>query len=61
MLLSDTAWLTCTVIDAAQNLLKVLAHDKFSGFQSVAVGVTMQFEIQEESLYKYYIVIQATG
>ena len=47
VLLSDTAWLTCTVIDAAQDLLKVVAHDKFSGFQSVAVGRTMQFEIQE--------------
>ena len=35
------------MIDAAQNLLKVLANDKFSGFQSVAVRVTMQFEIQE--------------
>lgn len=28
---------TCTVIDATQHLLKVLAHDKFSGFQLVAV------------------------
>ena len=47
MLLNETAWLTCTVIDAAQRLLKMLAHDKFSGFQSVVVGMTMQFEIQE--------------
>ena len=47
VLLNDTAWLTCTVIDAAQHLLQVIASDKFSGFQSVAVGRTMQFEIQE--------------
>lgn len=47
VLLNDTAWLTCTVIDAAQDLLRVVAHDKFGGFQSVTVGRTMQFEIQE--------------
>ena len=47
VLLNETSWLTCTVIDAAQHLLKVLADDKFSGFQSVTVGVSMQFEIQE--------------
>ena len=47
ILLSVTAWLTCTVIDAAQQLLKALPCNNFSGFQSVAVGLTMQFEIQE--------------
>ena len=51
VLLNDTAWLTCTVIDAAQHLLQVTASDKFSGFQSVAVGRTMQFEIQERESY----------
>ena len=32
VLLNDTAWLTCTVIDAGQDLLRVVAHDKFGGF-----------------------------
>ena len=45
IILSVTAWLTCTVIDAAQQLLKALPCNRFSGFQSVAVGLTMQFEI----------------
>ena len=47
ILLNETSWLTCTVIDEAQHLLKVLADNKFGGFQSVSVGVSMQFEIQE--------------
>ena len=47
ILLSDTAWLTCTVVDAAQHLLEVMADGQCSGFQSVAVGLTMQFEIQQ--------------
>lgn len=45
ILLNDTAWLTCTIIDEAQQLLKSMTHT--SGFQSVAVGRTMQFEIQD--------------
>jgi len=47
ILLNETAWLTCTVINAAQKLLKALPNNCFSGFQSVAVGLTMQFEILE--------------
>jgi len=47
ILLNETAWLTCTVIDAAQKLLKALPNNHYSGFQSVAVGLTMQFEMLE--------------
>ena len=39
--------LTCIVVDAAQHLLEVMADGQCSGFQSVAVGLTMQFEIQQ--------------
>ena len=45
ILLNDTAWLTCTIIDEAQELLKSMTQA--SGFQLVAVGRTMQFEIQD--------------
>ena len=45
ILLSETAWLTCTIIDEAQRLLKSLTPT--NGFQSVAIGRTMQFEIQD--------------
>lgn len=48
ILLNDTAWLTCTIIDEAQYLLKSMTHA--SGFQSVAVGRTMQFEIQDDEI-----------
>ena len=49
--------LTCTVIDAAQQLLKASPNNHFSGFQSVVVGLTVQFEIltrKLQNLYKYY-------
>ena len=49
ILLNETSWLTCIVIDVAQHLLKVLA-DKFGGFQSVTVRVSIQLEIQEREL-----------
>ena len=45
ILLNETAWLTCDVIDSAQKLLKTTSQ--FSGFQSVAVGRTLQFEVQD--------------
>ena len=44
ILLNETAWLTYTIMDEAQQLLKSMSETK--GFQSVAVGRTTQFEIQ---------------
>lgn len=46
ILLNDTAWLTCTIIDEAQQLLKSMTPT--NGFQSVAIGRTMQFEILDD-------------
>ena len=56
--------LTCTVIDAAQQLLKASPNNHFSGFQSVVVGLTVQFVIlarKLQNLYKYCTAIQVTG
>jgi len=44
ILLNETAWLTCTIMDEAQQLLKSVSETE--GFQSVAVKRTLQFEIQ---------------
>ena len=44
ILLSETAWLTDTIIDAAQSLLKSMTPA--DGFQPVGLGQTLMFEIQ---------------
>ena len=45
VLLNPTAWLTDTLIDAAQILLKK-ANPAMSGLQSVVLGQTMNFDIE---------------
>ena len=44
ILLSPTSWLTDTLIDAAQKLLKEICHTP--GLESVACGLTMTFAVQ---------------
>ena len=44
-LLSSIAWVTDSIVNAAQNLLKK-ANPRMAGFQSVALGLTMSFDVE---------------
>ena len=44
-LLSSIAWVTDSIVNAAQSLLKK-ANPRMAGFQSVALGLTMSFDVE---------------
>ena len=50
ILLNPTAWLTDSLIDAAQTLLKK-ANPAMQGLQSVIRGMTMNFDVVRETAW----------
>ena len=66
ILLNSTAWLTDTIIDAAQALLKKMTTAK--GFQPVCVGHTLLFEINTDEFIQilhcrsgHWLTVSTTG